>query len=247
MIFSILVPHKIAQDLFHPGSFIFMRNPSTMQFYDTPISIMDVNLEENTIKVAIDVKGIKTKNINKLKEDDKVLVRAPFWNGVFGLKNIYMAREGTSLVLARGIGMAPMVPVLKKLYANGNKIIAIIDKTPYENIFIDKYLKMYDAKIIELNTIQNGKLTDEVKEQLVKLTQEENVNILHCAGPDILIYNIEKFMGGKVKLSCCNNAKMCCGEGVCGSCSTRYKGHVVKRLCKVQTDPSNIFEGRRLI
>ncbi|MNO98993.1 hypothetical protein D3C76_907540 [compost metagenome] len=50
-----------------------------------------------------------------------------------------------------------------------------------------------------------------------------------------------------VSLSCCNNSKMCCGEGVCGSCTARFAGHVVKRLCKVQSDPRNIFEGRRFI
>ena len=50
-----------------------------------------------------------------------------------------------------------------------------------------------------------------------------------------------------VLLSCCNNFKMCCGEGICGACTARYKGHRVKRFCKVQTDPRSIFEERRLI
>lgn len=40
---------------------------------------------------------------------------------------------------------------------------------------------------------------------------------------------------------------MCCGEGVCGSCTARFAGHKVKRLCKVQTDPRNIFKERRFI
>lgn len=247
IILSLLVPHKIAQDLYHPGSFIFMRNPSTMQFYDTPISIMDVDLEENIIKVAIEVKGIKTKNINNLKEDDKVLIRAPFWNGVFGLKNVYMSKEGTSLIVAKGIGMAPMIPVLRKLYANGNKLIVILDKSPYKNIFIKEYLKKYDVEVIECNVLVNGELTEEVKSTINEIMDKKKINLIHCAGADILIYKIIKFNKDRVKISCCNNAKMCCGEGVCGSCSTRYKGRVVKRLCKVQTEPSNIFEGRRLI
>ena len=47
--------------------------------------------------------------------------------------------------------------------------------------------------------------------------------------------------------SCCNNFKMCCGEGVCGSCTARFSGHRVKRFCKIQASPRSIFEGRRLI
>ena len=50
-----------------------------------------------------------------------------------------------------------------------------------------------------------------------------------------------------IDLSCCNNMKMCCGEGICGSCTARFSGHRVKRLCKVQTDPRSIFGGRRFI
>ena len=50
-----------------------------------------------------------------------------------------------------------------------------------------------------------------------------------------------------ILLSCCNNFKMCCGEGICGACTARYAGHKVKRFCKLQTEPRNIFEGRRLI
>ena len=50
-----------------------------------------------------------------------------------------------------------------------------------------------------------------------------------------------------IDLSCCNNFKMCCGEGVCGSCTARFSGHRVKRFCKVQASPRGIFEGRRLI
>ncbi|WP_055667722.1 sulfide/dihydroorotate dehydrogenase-like FAD/NAD-binding protein [Desnuesiella massiliensis] len=247
VIFSLLVPHKIAQDLLHPGSYIFMRNPQTTQFYDTPISILDVNLEENIIKVAVEIQGIKTKNINKINEDEKMLIRAPFWNGVFGLNNIVTSREGHSVIIARGIGMAPMIPILKKLYANGNKITVILDKAEYKTIFVEKYLEEYEAEVINCETLKNGDLSEDLKKLLSEIVETKNINLFHCAGADILIYNVLNFIDPSYKISCCNNIKMCCGEGVCGSCSTRYRGHIVKRLCKVQTDPRNIFEGRRLL
>jgi hypothetical protein len=40
---------------------------------------------------------------------------------------------------------------------------------------------------------------------------------------------------------------MCCGEGICGACTSRFSGHRVKRFCKEQADPRIIFEGRRFI
>lgn len=247
VIFTLLTSHKIAQDLMHPGSYIFMRSPQSLQFYDAPISVMEVNTEENWIKVAIEVKGIKTKGIDKINEGENMLIRAPFWNGVLGLRHLYNVKDGTSVIVARGIGLAPMIPVLRKLYSNGNRLITILDKGNYEDIFVKNYLSSYDCRVIECPTLNNGELSEELKKILSELIQEENVNLVHCDGADILIFKMMEFLQDKVKFSCCNNAKMCCGEGVCGTCSVRYKGHVVKRLCKVQSEPKNLFEGRRLI
>jgi dihydroorotate dehydrogenase electron transfer subunit len=246
-VFTLLVSHKVAQDLMHPGSYIFMRSHKSVQFYDTPISIMDTNVEENTLKVAIELKGIKTKSINKVNENENIIIRAPFWNGILGLKNIYSTKEGTSVVIMRGIGMAPAVPVLKKLYSNGNKLIVLLDRGNYSNIFIQNYLDNYNCKVIECNTLDRGEVHIELKTLINNLIDKEKINLIHCDGPDILNFKTMEFLDGRVKFSSCNNAKMCCGEGVCGSCSARFKGSVVKRLCKIQTDPINLFEGRRFI
>lgn len=247
VIFTLLASHKLVQDLQHPGSYVFIRHPQTTQFYDAPISVMDTNLEENWIKLAIEIKGIKTKSIDKIMEGESVLIRAPFWNGIFGLKNVYSSKDGTSVVVARGIGQAPMVPVLKKLYANGNKIITIVDKGGFKDLFVKEYLNQYNCDVIEMNTLDKGELPEELRKTLNNLIDTEKINLVHCDGPDILNMKITEYLKQKVKVSCCNNARMCCGEGVCGSCSTRFKGHVVKRLCKVQAEPKNLFEGRRLI
>jgi dihydroorotate dehydrogenase electron transfer subunit len=254
IMFNILVSHKLAQDLIHPGSFLFLRDPETAQFFDAPISIMDVNLEENIIKIAMEIKGIKTKAISKINENENILIRAPYWNGVLGLKNIYTSKDGVSVIIARGIGMAPMIPVLKKLYANGNKTIVILDKSKYKNIFIKEYLNLCNSSIIECSTLKYGELTDNFKKIISDIAVKEKTNLIHCSGPDILIYKTIELIDGELKekladtkFSCCNNAKMCCGEGVCGTCSNRYKGHIVKKLCKVQVDPKYVFEGRRLI
>lgn len=246
-IFTLHATRKLVHDLSYPGSFIFIRNPDTTSYYDTPISIMEADTEENTIKMAIEMKGIKTKKICELKEDNKILVRGPFWNGVLGLKNVYKAKEGVSILVARGIGIAPAIPVLKKLYSNGNKVISIIDKTPFKDNFAKEYFKMCNSEILECKMFEAGELTDEFKAILNQIVKVENVNLIHCAGPDILIYKMLDVVDDKINFSSCNNSKMCCGEGVCGTCSTRYKNRVVKRLCKVQVDPKFVFKERRLI
>lgn len=246
--FTILVSHKLSINLSHPGSFVFLKAPCSNEFYNTPISIMDVDTQENLIKVVIEIKGIKTKTIDNIAEGEDILVKGPYWNGAQGIKNISNTKDKTSLVIVRGIGQAPAIPVIKKLYSNGNNIICIVDNGGAEGLFVKDYLQKYNCKIYYCDLLKNGELTDEGKKVIDEIIKTNDVNLVHISAQDILIYLIVNYIKDeKIKLSCCNNAKMCCGEGVCGCCTARYKGHKIKRLCKVQTDPRNLFEGRRFI
>ncbi|SHJ93831.1 NAD(P)H-flavin reductase [Clostridium cavendishii DSM 21758] len=245
-----IAPHKLTLDLVHPGSYVFIRSDENF-YFDVPISIMEADVDNNAISLLIEIRGIKTKKLLNLKKGLGIVIRGPYWNGVFGLKNINSMRNQSCLVLARGIGVAPMLPVIRRLKNENNKVDVILDREPYTDIpakfLIDKYTPVYE----EMSLLNKGKLTDEIKELILRKIKDENLQLIHSAGADILTYKLLDFLdstGNKhVKVSCCNNAKMCCGEGVCGSCTARFAGHKVKRLCKVQADPRNIFEGRRFI
>ena len=199
----------------------------------------------------IEIRGIKTKKLLDIKEGGEITIRGPYWNGVFGLKNLDKQVNNNVLVIARGIGMAPMMPVIRKLSLNNDNINLILDKAPYTDNYVQEYLSEYDVNVIEESVLDKGQLTDEVKVLIKSYIKDKNVNYIHIAGADILTVKIidylDKIQGEDIKLSCCNNIKMCCGEGVCGSCTARFSGHRVKRFCKVQADPRNVFEGRRFI
>ncbi|WP_315114688.1 sulfide/dihydroorotate dehydrogenase-like FAD/NAD-binding protein [uncultured Clostridium sp.] len=247
-LYTISVPHKLAKELNSPGAFVFLRKPDSEYFFSTPISVMEVNIEENRVVLAIEVKGVKTKNLDLLKEGEKILLKGPYWNGVLGLKNLDKSKDGTAIVISRGIGQAPIVPVLKKLYANNNKIYVLIDREPYENIFIEKYIEQYNCEVIYTTVInEKGEIPSEFKNILISILKNEKINIVHSSAADIVNYNVLNLIGETVEFSCCNNGKMCCGEGVCGSCSVKNKYFNIERSCKLQIDPRNILEGRKLL
>ncbi|WP_234120527.1 sulfide/dihydroorotate dehydrogenase-like FAD/NAD-binding protein [Clostridium hydrogenum] len=247
IIFTIFAKHKLVNDLLSPGSYVFLRNPTQDQYYDVPISIMEANQEENTLKFAIEIKGIKTKHLAELNEKDTILVRGPYWNGALGIKNINNCKDSSALIIARGIGEAPMIPVMKKLYSNGNKILLIIDKANYDEVFIQKYLKECNAEVYYCNMLSKGNLTYEFMTLLLECIKNKNINLIHISGADILINRVLTVIDDNLKVSCSNNAKMCCGEGICGACTVRYSGHKLKRLCKIQIDPRYLFKNRRYI
>ena len=239
----------MVSELVHAGSYVFVRRPDTDTSFDTPISIMDTDTRNNTITIAIELKGVKTKALDLLKQGEELLIKAPFWNGILGLKNIYAIKNSKCLIVARGIGQAPMIPPLKHLHANNNEIIVVLDNSPYKNSFVSGYLEKYASKIIQCNTICRGRITEEFNNILKDLISNNDISLVHCDAADILNYELMKAVEDidiTIKYSCCNNAKMCCGEGVCGCCTRKNNDRKLRRLCKMQTEPKYVLEGRRI-
>lgn len=243
-------PHKLVIDLARPGSFIFIRSEENV-YFDVPISILESDIEKDIISIMIEIRGIKTKQLLNIESGGNITIRGPYWNGVFGLKNIRKQKNNEALVIARGIGMAPMMPVIERLVENGNTVTLILDKQPFKEIYVSEWLDKLNIVPQEMNLIEKGELSPEGKVAIKSIVKYNNISLIHIAGADILTYSVIDFLDSldrkDIDLSCCNNFKMCCGEGVCGSCTARFSGHRVKRFCKVQASPRGIFEGRRLI
>lgn len=169
----------------------------------------------------------------------------------FWAKNIERQKNNNVLVLGRGIGMAPMVPVIRKLKNNNNNVDVYIDRGNFKDNFSKEYIRKYNCVEKETNLLNKGLLSEEGKFIIKNSIADKNIKLIHIAGADVLTYRVIEYLDElnrkDILLSCCNNFKMCCGEGICGACTARYAGHKVKRFCKLQTEPRNIFEGRRLI
>lgn len=241
--------HKLVLDLVKPGSYVFIRTDEN-NYFDIPISIMNSDIENDIITIAVEIRGIKTNKLLSVKANENIVIRGPYWNGVFGIKNILEQKDNKALVLARGIGLAPMMPVIRKLISQNNKLQVVIDKNPFEMNFADELLSEYNVNVFENSLFDKGTLSDHAK-VIIKDSLKQGINYIHIAGADILTYSVINYLNdinrNDISLSCCNNFKMCCGEGICGACTSRFSGHRVKRFCKEQADPRSIFEGRRFI
>ncbi|OOM05923.1 sulfide/dihydroorotate dehydrogenase-like FAD/NAD-binding protein [Clostridium saccharobutylicum] len=249
LVIKFKAPHKLIIDLVRPGSYIFIRTAENT-YFDIPISIMNSDVENDIITIAVEIKGIKAVKLLDIKTGGSIIIRGPYWNGVFGVKNIFDKKNNKALILARGIGLAPMIPVARKLISQNNELQVVIDKSPFKENFAKEFLDEYNIKISKNFLLDKGKLSDQSK-RIIKDALEYGTNYIHIAGADILTYDLINYLNdinrNDVSISCCNNFKMCCGEGICGACTARFSGHRVKRFCKEQVDPRSIFEERRFI
>ncbi|MDU1413416.1 MAG: sulfide/dihydroorotate dehydrogenase-like FAD/NAD-binding protein [Clostridium sp.] len=251
LLLKIKVTKKLASELVEPGSFIFIRNPNNEQIFDTPICVMDSNTDLDILTLAIELKGLKTKSLLSLEVNDEILVKGPFWNGIMGVNSIKTVKNKHCLLICRGIGQAPMVPVMEKLHNNGNDITVVLDEGTLKTTFIQEALDKYAKEVIRCNILIFGGLLDiNFRKILEGLLVRENISLVHCDSADIVSNQVMKIVEAhdkEINFSCSNNEKMCCGEGVCGCCTIMNDDEKLRRLCKMQTIPHYIFEGRRLL
>lgn len=239
---KVSIPHSLASELTFVGSFVFIRNKDFEKSYDTPISVLEVNTEEDYAEFGIELRGTKTKALN-LSEND-LIIRGPYWNGVFGVKKINELKSKNALIISNGIGLIPTVPIIKKLSENGNHIILIYDDSNIDLNYVKNKIKEFNVEEYNVKIFSNGNLTEDFKDVLNKY--KEKADLIHVSAQDIIILQTSALISDKL-FTCCNNAKMCCGEGGCGACSARFSGHKVKKLCKLQIEPKYLFIERRLI
>lgn len=227
IILSVQVTKYLARLLKQPGSYVFIRNKHSNSYFDVPISIMDADEEKALIKLAIEVRGVKTKKL--LNNDNTIMVRGPYWNGIFGLDHLKTTKNAKCLIWARGIAQAPLILPIKQLLKNNNDVDIIVNKRPHEINFLKDYFKSNILKEVDINS-------DEASIYCRQLMKENNYDLVIIGGSDNLQNKITRAIQGmnNVKIVTTNNNAICCGEGICGACSKKDESGIWIKTCKAQ-------------
>lgn len=244
LFFKIKVSRTLARELNQPGSYIFLRGENYPDFFDVPMSVMYSDENNETVDLLVQIRGVKTR---VLKDNFEFLtIRAPYWNGVIGLKNIKMTANQNCLIIARGIAQAPSVPVARKLVMHKNNVLVILDKGSSDTFFAESYFERLGCSIIEAEILKNKVFTDEAMVLVSDIIKDKDVKLVFSGGSDIVhrgVLNIVKGFDNEILFSCTNNENICCGEGICGACGKRLKDGRRIKTCKAQINPDEIIGG----
>jgi len=194
---------------------------------EVPISISDIT-EEGLIAHTIRFVGTVTKMFIELKEGDKIGVRGPYGNG-WPLSKL---RDKDVLIVAGGVGLAPLRPVIREIERNrnlyGRLMILYGARTPKDLLYrheYSRYEKIPNSKL--LVTVDRG---DEswtgyvgvVTKLIPKVEIEPENTIALVCGPEIMMrFTVKDLMArglreNQVYLSL--ERRMRCGVGFCGHC-----------------------------
>jgi NAD(P)H-flavin reductase len=242
ILMKIQVSRVFARQLMEPGAYVFLRSEDKETYYDVPMSITDSDDISGVITIAAQIIGTKTKMLDSTEE--YILVRGPYWGGLFGQKHIKKLQNSSALLISRGIAQGPALLLGKKIIRANNKILFVIDKGRVEKNFIKEEVEKIGAEYIELDLL-DGKSN----QIILDLVEKMSPGLVFSGGSDKQHEAILKILNdNKIQspLVITNNSEICCGEGICGSCSTKIEKGVHAKACKTQIDVEKVIERRVL-
>ncbi|SMC57448.1 hypothetical protein [Sporomusa malonica] len=229
----------LAQALNRCGSFVFMRRPTDQHFYHFPVGVMKVI--GNTLQVVVEAIGPKSSRLFT-DNNKQVMVRGPYFNGILGQPWIDNVDNGKILLIVGGMGQPPVVPIAHKLLEKSNSVKAIIAPGKIGTVFIAGELAALGIEVQAVASMRQFGM-HAIRELLAD--SKGHPDLIVSAGPDNQHYGIIAAMqaaGVNIPMAATNNATMCCGEGICGSCERLTKDNKKVRTCKVQTDFSQFIQ-----
>jgi len=156
--------------------------------------------------ITVQKVGTATSALFELDKCDSVGIRGPFGNG-FNIK------KRNIMLLAGGLGAAPLASLAEKAGAAGTKIMTLLGaKTKEELLFRKRFEAVGDVRVATDDGTEgkHGYLT-----QL--LDDVKNYDQIYCCGPEIMMKKVlDKVTPSKAQFSLHRYIK--CGLGICGAC-----------------------------
>lgn len=238
------IPKERMPDFIDVGSFAFLRVKDS-SFYDVPISVLFEDFENESIGFLIKLQGIKTEGFRDLKKGDRIFMRGPYLNGLQGRKAISRLQNTKALLICREIGLFPSLSVYDRLKKNNNEVECFLDSGSFNQSLIHAVRDLNEMDVKEISICDpDGDLSEEIR-KVIDEALDHGVELIHLGLSDYLLKKVisyieerEKAKGKKqISISCINNARMCCGEGICGSCTAITDQREIVHLCREQLDP----------
>ena len=185
-----------------------------------PLTIADSNTETGTITLVVQTVGYSSTKLCRLNEGDYITdVVGPLGQAT-DIKNF-----GTVVCAGGGVGVAPMLPIIKALKAAGNKVVSVLAGRTKELIILEDEVRKYSDEVIIMTDDGSYGKKGVVTVGIEEVIQREKVDKCFAIGPAIMMkfcclltkkYNVPT----DVSL----NTIMVDGTGMCGACRITVGG-----------------------
>ena len=200
------------------GNFIIVRVGKNGE--RIPLTIADADPQKGTITIVVQKVGLSSMKLCALNEGDYITdVVGPLGNPT------HIENFGTVICAGGGVGVAPMLPIIKALKAAGNRVLSVLAGRTRDLIILEDEVRASSDETLIMTDDGSYGEKGVVTVGIEKLIQQEHIDKVFAIGPPIMMkfcclltkkYNIPT----DVSL----NTIMVDGTGMCGACRLTIGG-----------------------
>ena len=201
-----------------PGNFVIVRVGEKGE--RMPLTISDADPVKGTITLVIQKMGVSSTKLCNLEDGDYITDLV----GPLG-QATHIEKVGTVVCAGGGVGVAPLLPIIRAFKAAGNRVVSILAARTKELIILeDEVRKASDEVIIMTDDGSYGK-QGVVTVGMEEVIGREKVDLCVTIGPAIMM----KFCAlltkkYEIPTIASLNAIMVDGTGMCGACRVTVGG-----------------------
>lgn len=201
-----------------PGHFVIVRVGEHGE--RIPLTIADADIEKGTITLVVQAVGDSSSKICALNPGEYLTdVVGPLGQAT------HIANVGTVVCCGGGVGVAPLLPIIKGMKQAGNKVVTVLAARTKDLIILEDQVREYSDEVIIMTDDgsygKQGLVTNGVEEVILR----EKVDQVVTIGPAIMMKFValltKKY---EVPTICSLNTIMVDGTGMCGACRITVDG-----------------------
>lgn len=201
-----------------PGHFVIVRACEGGE--RIPLTIADADVERGTITLVIQEVGVSTAKICALEPGDSLIdVVGPLGQAT------HIEKVGTVVCCGGGVGVAPLLPIVKAMKQAGNRVVTVLAARTRELIILEEQVAPWSDEVIIMTDDgsygRKGLVTAGVEEVI----NREKVDLVVTIGPAVMMKFVSKLTAGYgIPTMCSLNTIMVDGTGMCGACRVTVGG-----------------------
>ena len=217
-VFKLVVEAPLIAKSRKAGHFVIVRVGE--QGERMPLTIADSDIEAGTITLVVQKVGYSSTKLCNLNEGDYITdVVGPLGQAT------HIENFGTVVCAGGGVGVAPMLPIIKALKAAGNKVVSVLAGRTKELIILEDEVRKHSDEVIIMTDDGSYGQKGVVTVGIEQVIQREKVNKCFAIGPAIMMkfccLLTKKY---DVPTDVSLNTIMVDGTGMCGACRITVGG-----------------------
>ena len=202
-----------------PGNFVIVRVGEKGE--RMPLTIADANLERGSITLVVQVMGVSSRKLCALEVGDYITDLV----GPLG-KPTHIEKVGTVLACGGGVGVAPLLPIVRAFKEAGNRVVSVIAGRNKDLVILEDEIRASSDEVIIMTDDgsygHKGFVTDLLKDRLEK---DKKVQEVVAVGPVPMMQAVAgTTLPFGVVTTVSLNSLMVDGIGMCGACRVTVDG-----------------------